>query len=100
MDRFNPAAIRQGNQARMEAEERPSTFATYNGEADVIPDTSLARSNNVRKAGPMGQHALELMTDPVAAKQTANWMKLFGKSNQGAMFYQAANEQASMGADQ
>ncbi len=93
MDNFNPTAIRNGNRARIEAEERPSTFATYNGEADVIPGKQLAR-----KAGPAGEHALELMNNPAAAESTANWMKLFGKSNQGAMFYQTADQQAATGA--
>ena len=97
---YNPEVVRHGNRAREEAKERPSTFATYNGEADVIPDENLVPKNSVRKAGPGGQRALELMTDPVAQKQTQNWMQLFGQTNQGMEFNQAVMQQAAMGVKQ
>ena len=40
------------------------------------------------------------MTNPVAQKETADWMHLFGQSNQGMEFNQAAMQQAAMGVKQ
>ena len=97
---YNPEVVRHGNRAREEAKEHPATFATYNGEADVLPENELVRNNAVRKAGPGGRRALELMTNPVAQKETADWMRLFGKSNQGMEFNQAAMQQSAMGVQQ
>ena len=97
---YNPEQVRQGNRALEEAKENPATFATYNGEADVLPDNNLVSGNAVRKAGPGGRRALELMTNPVAQKETADWMRLFGQSNEGMQFNQAAMQQAAMGVRQ
>ena len=97
---YNPEVIRHGTQLQKEAEERPATFAMYNGEADVQPDENLTGRNSVRKAGPGGKRAIELMTNPVAQKETAQWMQLFGQSNQGFQFNQAAMQQAMMGVKQ
>ncbi len=94
---YNPEVVRQGNRAREQAKEHPATFATYNGEADVVPENELVRDNAVRKAGPGGRRALELMTNPVAQKETADWMRLFGQSNEGMQFNNAAMQQAAMG---
>ena len=97
---YNPEQVRHGNRAREEAKEHPATFATYNGEADVLPEDNLVRTNAVRKAGPGGRRALELMTNPVAQKETADWMSLFGQSNEGMQFNNAAMQQAAMGVKQ
>ncbi len=94
MDNFNPEQIRHGNKLRQQAMESPATFATYNGEVNVAPDENLTKSSSVRKAGMLGQRALDLMNDPVAAKTTANWMSLFGQSVPGAQFNQAAMQMA------
>ena len=98
--RYSPAVIKHGTQLQREAEERPATFATYNGEADVVPDENLVGSNSVRKAGPGGQRALELMTNPIAQKETKQWMDYFGQSNEGFAFNQSAMQQAAMGVKQ
>ena len=94
---YNAEQIVHGNRMKNEARERPATFATYNGEADVLPNENLASKSKTRKAGPMGQRAMELMTDPVAAESTRRWMQLFGQSVDGAKFNQAAMQQALMG---
>ena len=95
---FNPEQIKHGNRMRMQVEERPATFSTYNGEADVAPDEDLVDRN--RYAGPGGQRALELMQDPVAQQKAADWMHLFAQSNQGLQFSQAAMQEAAMGVKQ
>ena len=95
---YNPEQIKHGNRMRMQAEEKPATFATYNGEADVSTDEDLVQGN--RYAGPGGQRALELMQDPVAQQKTKEWMHLFGQSNQGLQFNQGAMQQAAMGVRQ
>ena len=97
---YNPEVVRHGNRLRQEAEENPSTFAMYNGEADVVPDENLTGRNSVRKAGPGGKRAIELMSNPVAMQQTQQWMSMFGQSNEGVAFNQGAMQKAMMGAQQ
>ena len=86
---YDPQTLREGNRLRMQASERPSTFAEYNGAVDVIPPGGLAATNQTRMAGQMGARALQLMTDPAAAKQTNEWMNLFGQSVPGYQFNEA-----------
>ena len=83
---YDRSAILNGNELRRQAEERPPTFAEYNGATDAIPATKLDITSNDRKAGPMGMRALELMRNPEAAAATDRWMNLFGLSNQGIEF--------------
>ena len=83
---YDRSAIVNGNQLRRQAEERPPTFAEYNGATDAVPASPLDITSNNRKAGPMGMRALELMNNPEAAAATDRWMTLFGDSNQGAEF--------------
>ena len=61
---YDRSAILNGNELRRQAEERPPTFAEYNGATDAVPATSLDITSNNRKAGPMGMRALELMNNP------------------------------------
>lgn len=83
---YDRSAILNGNELRRQAEERPPTFAEYNGATDAIPATKLDITSNNRKAGPVGMRALQLMNDPEAMQATNNWMNMFGESNQGAEF--------------
>ena len=90
---YDRASILQGNKLRMENEERPTTFAEYNGAVDAQPSLNLDQSNQ-RMAGPVGARAMELMTNPAAQAATNNWMDMFGQSNQGTEFNMAKQQQA------
>ncbi len=83
---YDRSAILNGNELRRQAEERPPTFAEYNGATDAIPASPLDITSSNRKAGPMGMRALELMNNPEAMAATDRWMNLFNESNQGAEF--------------
>lgn len=92
--KYSKNSLIQGERYRREKQENPSTFATYNGEANPIDSDSLQQSNS-RKAGQMAPRALELMQDPQAAQVTNEWMEMFGQSNQGAQFNQAKQSMAN-----
>ncbi len=95
---YDKASILQGNKMRMENEERPTTFAEYNGAVDAKPSLNLDQSNQ-RMAGPVGARAMELMTNPSAQAATNNWMNLFSQSNQGQEFNMAKQQQANSQAE-
>ena len=90
---YNRADLIQGNRLRKEAEERPTTFAEYDGAVDPITPDNLDRAAS-RKAGPVGARAMQLMNDPEAIQATNNWMNLFAQSNQGADFNRTKSQQA------
>ena len=92
---YSRQVLLEGNRLKQQAEERPTTFAEYNGSVEPQPTSDLALSSQTRMAGQQGAHALELMRNPNAAMQVSNWMDLFGQSNQGAEFNQAKLQQAS-----
>ena len=83
---YDRSAILNGNQLRRQAEERPPTFAEYNGSVDAIPSTKLDITSKDRKAGYVGMRALELMNNPEASRAADDWNNLFEQSNQGAEF--------------
>ena len=95
---YDRASILQGNKLRMENEERPITFAEYNGAVDAQPSINLDQSQQ-RMAGPVGARAMELMNNPVAQAATDNWMSMFMDSNQGAEFMAARQAQANSQAE-
>lgn len=86
---YDRLAVLQGNKLKNELEEKPTVPAMVNGQEDPLTTDNLASSNSVRKAGPGGVHAVQLMTDPQAIAATDRWMQLFGQSNQGMEFNQA-----------
>ena len=90
---YDRSTILNGNRLREQAEERPPTFAEYNGATDAVPASKLDVTSNNRKAGPMGMRALELMNNPEAIAATDRWMSLFGQSNQGVEFNAARQAQ-------
>lgn len=90
---YNRSDIVQGNRLRKEAEERPTTFAEYDGAVDPITPDDMDTSNQ-RMAGPTGARALQLMNDPEAINATNNWMELFAQSNQGSDFNATKSQQA------
>ena len=69
---YNRANLLQGNKLRKESEENPVTFAEYGGANDPITPDNLDRKYS-RKAGPAGQFAQSLMTDPVAMQNLSAW---------------------------
>ena len=91
---FNRAAVLQGNQLKRQLEEFPTIPAMVNGDVDPLTSQGLAAQNTVRKAGPGGVHAINLMNNPEAIAATENWMNLFGQSNAGMEFNQAKMIQA------
>ena len=91
---YDRASILQGNKLRRENEERPVTFAEYNGATEPIAPADMAITNQ-RMAGPVGARAMQLMRDPQAIQATDNWMNMFGQSNQGSQFNMAKQAQAN-----
>ena len=91
---YDRSAILNGNEIRRQAEERPPTFAEYNGAVDALPATKLDIASKDRKAGYVGMRALELMNNPEASRAAEDWNNLFEKSNQGAEFF--ATQQAQL----
>jgi hypothetical protein len=81
--RYDRQTLIEGNKLRAQAAERPATFAEYNGAVNVQP------ADTTRMAGSGGVRAIELMTNPAAAKQTEAWMSQFGQSVPGYEFNQA-----------
>ena len=92
--KYDRSAILNGNELRRQAEERPPTFAEYNGSVDAIPSTKLDITAKDRKAGYVGMRALELMNNPEASRAADDWNNLFEQSNQGAEFF--ATQQAQL----
>ncbi len=90
---YDRPTLIEGNRQKQQAEERPTTFAEYNGAVEPQPTGNLALSNQSRMAGQTGARALELMQNPNAAMEVDRWMNLFGQSNQGQEFNAAKMEQ-------
>ena len=84
MTNYDPKTLQHGNSVRDELKQTPATFATDSGVARFVPEKGRRMAG-----GPIGQRALELMTDPAAAKATGEWMKMFAQSNEGLQFNQA-----------
>ena len=94
---YDRSTILNGNRLRRQAEERPPTFAEYNGATDAVPAAQLDVKYTNRMAGPGGLRAMELMSNPEAMQATQDWMGMFGQSNQGMEFNQAQMTQAQGG---
>ena len=92
--RYSKNSLIQGERYRREMEENPATFALYNGEVNPLEPDDLQQRSSSRKAGQIGQRALELMYDPEAAETTDMWMDAFGQSNEGAEFNRSRQEEA------
>ena len=83
---YDKQSLQNGQRMRIQAEENPGTMATYNGADINEPSPGLASKNAVRKAGPGGFHAMQLMNNPEAIADTNSWMEKFGQSVQGGQF--------------
>ena len=94
---YDKQTLREGYKMKQKAEERPTTFAEYNGADAAAPDTAdLQSSNDTRKAGQKGLFALELMTNPEAGKNVAEWNSMFAQSVPGFQFNQAKMQMGIM----
>ena len=80
---FHQKDIQNGRLNQQKSRETPNSFASTNGTTEVNPTGDLSKSNR-RMAGEVGSRAMDLMNNPEEVKRTANWMKMFGTSNQGA----------------
>ena len=98
--KYDKQALQSGQRMREMTEESPGSMATYNG-ADMTTGTGggLAAKNEVRKAGPGGVHAMRLKTDPVAFKETQEWMGQFGETVPGYEFNSVKIQRAQNEAD-
>ena len=86
--KFNEADLRNGQRNIQKAKETPNTFSEINGSADINPDGVMKPASG-RMAGKEGARAMEMMTNPEEAQRTANWMRMFGMTNEGMQFNQA-----------
>ena len=86
---FDRNAVLQGARLKRELQEQPTVPAMVSGQDDPLTSDNLALGSSIRKAGPGGVHAVNLMTNPEAQAATNNWMNLFGQSNEGMAFNQA-----------
>tara|TARA_X000001388_G_C2158085_1_gene95128 strand:+ start:272 stop:607 length:336 start_codon:yes stop_codon:yes gene_type:complete len=92
---YDKQTLVEGNRIQKQAEERPSTFAEYNGASMSQPTSNLELSSQTRMAGEKGARAIELMNNPNAQYDVEQWMNSFGQSNQGAEFNQSKMQLAS-----
>ncbi len=83
---YSPPDMKQGLDLKDQAEENPSNFGILDGATERPANGIVGKS---RMAGPTGARASAMMNDPVEQERTANWMRMFGMSNQGAEFNQA-----------
>ena len=86
--KFEGQDLRNGFRNEQMQRETPNTFSEINGSASINPDGQMKPSSG-RMAGAEGARAMEMMTNPEEAKRTANWMRMFGMSNEGMQFNQA-----------
>ena len=89
---YSTSDIRNGNRIQRELAANPSTFGSDTGVAQIQPNQQLEQG--VRKAGPVGAFALQLMRDPNFAQARGKWIENFGQSNEGARFNQTKMAQA------
>ena len=89
--------IKNGNRIQRELASNPSTFGSDTGVAQISPNQQLEQG--VRKAGPVGAFALQMMRDPKFAQARGMWIENFGQSNEGARFNQAKMAQAQQEAN-
>ena len=82
MKSFEQQDLLNGVRNEQKQKENPNGFGEINGAASVNPDGQMRRTG--RMAGQEGERALEMMTNPVEQERTANWMRMFGLTNQGA----------------
>ena len=86
--KFESQDLKNGFRNEQMSRETPNTFSEINGSASINPDGQM-KSSSGRMAGQEGARAMEMMTNPEEAQRTANWMRMFGMTNEGMQFNQA-----------
>ena len=76
---LTPETLQQGRLNQNKAKETPNSFAIEDGAAQVNPTGNLDKGDN-RKAGVMGNRALQMLADPAESQRTQNWMQAFNLS--------------------
>lgn len=76
---LTPQELQQGRMNQSKTKETPNSFAMEGGVAQVNPSADLAKGDS-RKAGVMGDRALQMMNDPAETQRTKNWMASFNMS--------------------
>ena len=80
--KYDPKMVKQGRLNQQRATETPSSFTTEGG-ATVVTNSSDIGKSQQRMAGQQGARAIEMMTNPDEQKRVAQWMQMFGTTNQG-----------------
>ena len=86
--KFESQDLKNGFRNEQMSRETPNTFSEINGSAAINPDGQM-KAPSGRMAGQEGARAMEMMTNPEEANRTANWMRMFGMTNEGMQFNQA-----------
>ena len=94
---YSTSDIRNGNRIQRELAANPSTFGSDTGVAQFQPTQQLEQG--IRKAGPVGAFAMQMMNDPKFAQARSMWVDNFGQSNEGARFNQSKLSQAQQISD-
>ena len=76
---LSPQELQQGRMNQAKTKETPNTFGTGGGASQVTPMDNLAKGDS-RKAGVMGERAMQMMNDPAENARTQNWMATFNMS--------------------
>ena len=71
--------LQQGRINQNKTKETPNSFAIEDGASSVSPTGRLDKGD-VRKAGVMGNRAMQMLSDPAEQNRTMNWMKAFNMS--------------------
>ena len=71
--------LQNGRMLQNQNKETPNSFAVDNGASKVGGPDNLAKGD-VRKAGVMGDRAMQMLSDPAESQRTQNWMSSFNMS--------------------
>ena len=71
--------LQQGRINQNKTKETPNSFAIEDG-ASVVNPTGPMDKGDIRKAGVMGNRAMQLLNDPAEQQRTNNWMQAFNLS--------------------
>lgn len=86
---FDPAQIRNGNTVKDQLTDNPEILLTSNNVSKGGQNSTTLDSQNNRMAGYMGARAIELASNPVEAKRTADWNNQFMGNEYGVRWQQA-----------
>lgn len=76
---LTPEILQQGRLNQNKSKETPNSFAIEDGATQITPTAQLDKGDS-RKAGVMGNRAMQMLSDPAEQQRTANWMQAFNMS--------------------